>query len=64
MSSFRKRRIKCKFTRSCSLYSNSSYTCTHVGGSYCGKYRSLARIAEGKFAMEINGNLTEDRLIQ
>ncbi|MCL4429369.1 MAG: hypothetical protein M1167_01330 [Chloroflexi bacterium] len=40
------RKARCKFTHSCSLYSNASYTCTHTGGSYCGKYRKLSRPAE------------------
>jgi len=40
-SSLINRKVKCKFTCSCSLYSNASYTCTHTGGSYCGKYRKL-----------------------
>jgi hypothetical protein len=34
---------KCKFTASCGLFSNASYTCTHTGGSYCGKYRRLSQ---------------------
>jgi hypothetical protein len=38
---FRAPRKKCKFHQLCELYSNTSYTCTHVGGKYCGKYRAL-----------------------
>jgi len=34
---------KCKFIDSCDLYSSDSYTCTHTGGSYCGKFRKLSR---------------------
>jgi len=45
-SSLINRKPKCKFTHSCSLYSNASYTCTHTGGSYCGKYRKLSRSGE------------------
>jgi hypothetical protein len=37
---------RCKFTCSCGLYSNASYTCTHTGGSYCGKYRKLSSLDE------------------
>jgi hypothetical protein len=37
---------KCKFTPSCGLFSNASYTCTHTGGSYCGKYRKLSQPPE------------------
>ncbi len=37
------RKTICKFIGSCSLYSNASYTCTHTGGNYCGKYRKLSR---------------------
>jgi len=51
-SSFGMPRMKCKLTRSCNLYSPSSYTRTHVGGTYCGKYRLLAAIEEDKFAAE------------
>ena len=40
------RKTICKFTRSCSLYSNASYTCTHTGGDYCGKFRKLSRPEE------------------
>jgi hypothetical protein len=36
----------CKFTFSCNLYSKASYTCTHTGGNYCGKYRKLSRPEE------------------
>jgi|GEM_PF-1609470 len=39
---------KCKFTGSCRLFSTASYTCTHTGGSYCGKYRKLSRTPENK----------------
>jgi len=40
-SSLINRNTRCKFTGLCSLYSNASYTCTHTGGNYCGKYRKL-----------------------
>jgi hypothetical protein len=40
------RKTMCKFTLSCSLYSSASYTCTHTGGNYCGKYRKLSRTEE------------------
>jgi len=33
---------KCKFSRLCGCFSESSFTCTHEGGSYCGKYRALS----------------------
>ena len=41
LPAFRTQIKNCKFSRVCKLYSNSSYTCTHVGGEYCGKYRAL-----------------------
>jgi hypothetical protein len=34
---------QCQFNRSCKIYSKSSYTCTHTGGTYCGKYRALSQ---------------------
>jgi hypothetical protein len=45
-----KKHGNCKYKAICSLYSNSSYTCTHTGGGYCGKYRKLS----GKPATESN----------
>jgi len=42
------RKGKCKFTDTCSLYSTASFTCTHTGGSYCGRYRKLSRKPETK----------------
>jgi len=41
VSPFLIREKQCKFDHSCNYYSNSSYTCTHMGGEYCGKYRIL-----------------------
>jgi len=41
LSSIRLTKKKCKFNRSCSFYSSNSYTCIHVGGKYCGKYRIM-----------------------
>jgi hypothetical protein len=38
-----KRQVECKFKDACNLYTGASYTCTHFGGSYCGKYRKLNR---------------------
>lgn len=32
---------KCKYYDICEYYRESSYTCTHGGGEYCGKFRSL-----------------------
>jgi hypothetical protein len=40
------RKTICKFTCSCSLYSNASYTCTHTGGNYCGKFRKMGSSEE------------------
>jgi hypothetical protein len=37
-----KKQGNCKYKAACSLYSESSFTCTHTGGSYCGKYRKLS----------------------
>ncbi len=53
------RKSKCKFTRSCGLFSNMSYTCTHTGGSYCGKYRKLSNSLEESFT-----TLTKKHLIE
>ena len=30
---------KCKYYKNCRDYRESSYTCNHGGGGYCGKYR-------------------------
>ena len=32
---------KCKYFKICELYEDSSYTCTHGGGDYCGKFRDF-----------------------
>ena len=53
------RKAKCKFTRSCGLFSNLSYTCTHTGGSYCGKYRKLSNSIEESFATQTKKHLIE-----
>jgi hypothetical protein len=52
---------KCQFNHTCKLYSNSSHTCTHVGGEYCGKYRILSQ----KSGKDRNGqqNLRVEKLI-
>ena len=42
---------KCKFTDSCNFYTSKSYTCTHTGGNYCGKFRKLSRGKKGKVAL-------------
>ncbi|MGD0644153.1 MAG: hypothetical protein ABSA75_04540 [Candidatus Bathyarchaeia archaeon] len=55
---------KCKFNHLCNLYSNSSYTCTHVGGGYCGKYRALTQTTKNKITMKVNRNLTQDTIVQ
>jgi len=39
-------RKACKFAKSCRKYSASSYTCTHLGGGYCGTFRVLSRKEE------------------
>ncbi len=52
---------KCLFNRSCKLYSNNSYTCTHVGGEYCGKYRALSQIS--KKASSGNQNFMREKEI-
>ena len=31
-------RAPCKSAKTCTLFVPSSYTCTHGGGEYCGKY--------------------------
>ncbi len=38
-----KRNAKCKYASLCRLYTTSSYTCTHTGGSYCGTFRKLSQ---------------------
>jgi hypothetical protein len=38
---FAAKRRECKFKEKCSLYANTSFTCNHNGGSYCGRYRKL-----------------------
>ncbi|MCW4000721.1 MAG: hypothetical protein NWE93_10815 [Candidatus Bathyarchaeota archaeon] len=35
------RRAKCKFSTTCELFSQTSHTCMHTGGNYCGRYRRL-----------------------
>ena len=35
-------KTKCKFSCTCKSFSNSNYTCTKKGGTYCGKYRELS----------------------
>ena len=57
------RKAKCKFTQVCNLYSSSSYTCAHVGGKYCGKYRALSDEPKEDLKILVNKDLTED-LIQ
>ena len=57
------RKTKCKFTYSCNLYSNASYTCTHVGGRYCGKYRTLAKKTKNGMTEEVT-DLTEEPILQ
>jgi hypothetical protein len=51
--SFVKRKKKCEFAASCRLYSESSYTCTNSGGSYCGKYRAMSRRAGNNVSLWI-----------
>lgn len=31
--------ILCKFYKKCELFRKDSFTCTHGGGDYCGRYR-------------------------
>lgn len=35
------RKSKCKFAKTCTIYSTNSYTCTHLGGGYCGWFRKF-----------------------
>jgi hypothetical protein len=53
------RKTRCKFTPACRLYSTASYTCTHTGGSYCGKYRKLKEQNEEPFGVQTNRHLIE-----
>jgi len=32
---------KCRFSNVCDLFSDSSVTCIHESGSYCGRFRQL-----------------------
>lgn len=57
------RETKCKFIRSCNLYSNASYTCMHVGGEYCGKYRTLNNKLQGRTDTIINEDFAESPLL-
>jgi len=61
LSSLVLREKKCFFSRSCKLYSSSSYTCTHVGGKYCGKYRALSHVSEKE--RDMNQNYVVERAI-
>jgi hypothetical protein len=61
LSSFLIREKQCKFNRSCDFYSNSSYTCTHVGGRYCGKYRIL--LQTGHEDPAVNRDFAEEAMI-
>jgi hypothetical protein len=36
-------RDNCKFEELCKMFSTQNFTCTHKGGEYCGKYRTLNR---------------------
>jgi hypothetical protein len=51
----RKKQGDCKYKPICSLYTDSSFTCTHTGGSYCGKYRKFS----GKPASDTDDHLIE-----
>jgi len=31
----------CRFYKKCEHFGKDSFTCTHGGGDYCGKYREL-----------------------
>jgi len=53
------RKARCKFTSACNLYSNVSYTCTHTGGGYYGKYRKLKGSHEENFGAQANQHLIE-----
>jgi hypothetical protein len=57
------RKPKCKFKKSCALFSNASYTCTHTGGKYCGKYRDLTQEQDNS-AIESQGYLFGTPIIQ
>lgn len=40
-SELKKRRCYCKFYLECEFFYVESYTCTHKGSDYCGKYRDF-----------------------
>lgn len=50
--------MTCKHAKECKLYDKTSYTCSHEGGRYCGKYREL----EGEDSL--NAKLNEEILFQ
>lgn len=50
-----KKQGDCKYKVNCNLYTDMSFTCTHTGGSYCGRYRKLS----GKPTKEKNNHLIE-----
>jgi len=60
LSALIERQPNCKFIRSCKLYSNLSYTCTHVGGKYCGKYRTLNNPSKNNIKLVVNGGCAEE----
>lgn len=35
---------ECQYSKKCSRYDQESYTCTHMGGSYCGHYKAIKGI--------------------
>jgi hypothetical protein len=61
LSALIERQVNCKFIRSCKLYSSLSYTCTHVGGKYCGKYRTLNNPSKNNnIELIVNDGCTEE----
>jgi hypothetical protein len=42
----------CKYKPNCSFYATDSYTCTHGGGNYCGRYRKLCKSKKDKLPKE------------
>ena len=49
------KRNYCKYHDQCKHFREASYTCTHEGGSYCGKFREFEN--QSKLTMEVSINV-------
>lgn len=55
----KKKQDNCRYMAICYLYANNSFTCTHTGGNYCGKYRKLGSKPNLDGNIQPNGQLIE-----